>query len=98
MLKTPTIDAREIYPLTDFLRNAKAHIAHLKETGAPEVLTVNGKAEVIVQDAASYQEMLDRLERAELVDSLRQALRDVAEGRVYSLESVEAELRAEYGF
>ena len=98
MLKTPSIDAREIHPLTDFLRNAKAHIAHLKETGSPEVLTVNGKAEVIVQDAASYQEMLDRLERADLIASLQQAMKEVEQGRVYSLESVEAELRAEHGF
>lgn len=98
MLKTPSIDAREIHPLTDFLRNAKAHIAHLKETGAPEVLTVNGKAEVVVQDAASYQEMLDQLEKTELIDSLRQALRDVDEGRVRPADEVFDELRAKYGF
>lgn len=98
MLKNASIHIGEIHPLTDFLRNAKAHIAHLKETGKPEVLTVNGKAEVVVLDAASYQAMLDQLERVESIESLKQSLRDVKEGRVYSLESVEAELRAEYGF
>ena len=55
------LDTREIHSLTDFLRNHKAHVAPLKETQAPEVLTVSGKAEVVVQDAASYQIMLDRL-------------------------------------
>ena len=35
------LDAREIHPLTDFLRNHKAHVARLKESGTPEVLTVN---------------------------------------------------------
>ena len=49
------LDTREIHSLTDFLRNHKAHVTRLKETHAPEVLTVNGKAEVVVQDAASYQ-------------------------------------------
>jgi hypothetical protein len=49
------LDTREIHPLTGFLRNHKAHVTRLKETQAPEVLTVNGKAEVVVQDAASYQ-------------------------------------------
>ena len=93
MLKTPTIDAREIHPLTDFLRNAKAHIARLKETGQPEVLTVNGRAEVVVLDAASYQAMIDQLDRADLIESLKQSIRDVEEGRVHSLESFEAELR-----
>ena len=97
MLKTPTIDAREIHPLTDFLRNAKAHIAHLKETGAPEVLTVNGKAEVVVQDAASYQAMLDRLERADLTASLRVAMEQMDNGEGISLEALEAELNQRYG-
>jgi hypothetical protein len=97
MLKTPTIDAREIHPLTDFLRNSKAHIAHLKETGGPEVLTVNGKAEVIVQDAASYQQMLERLERADLVASLREALQQLKDGQGTSFEALEAELNQRYG-
>ena len=45
------LDTREIHSLTGFLRNHKAHVTRLKETHAPEVLTVNGKAEVVVQDA-----------------------------------------------
>ena len=60
-MRTPMLHASEIHSLTDFLRNHKAHVSRLKETHAPEVLTVNGKAEVVVQDAASYQIMLDRL-------------------------------------
>lgn len=30
----------------------------MKETGKPIVLTVNGQAEVVVQDAVSYQKVL----------------------------------------
>ncbi|RYG68581.1 type II toxin-antitoxin system Phd/YefM family antitoxin [bacterium] len=97
MLKNATIDVREIHPLTDFLRNSKAHIAHLKETGGPEVLTVNGRAEVVVQDAVTYQELLDRLERAELVVSLRTALTQIKEGQGVSLEALETELNGRYG-
>ena len=40
------LDTRENHPLTDFLRNHKAHVTRLKETHAPEVLTVNGTAEL----------------------------------------------------
>ena len=58
------LDVREIHSVTDFLRNHKSHITRLKETRRPQVLTVNGRAEVVVQDAESYQELLDRLERA----------------------------------
>jgi PHD/YefM family antitoxin component YafN of YafNO toxin-antitoxin module len=50
-----------ICSLTDFQRNTKSHLRRLKTSGRPEVLTVNGKAELIVQDAAAYEEMLDAI-------------------------------------
>jgi hypothetical protein len=69
----------------------------MKETGAPEVLTIIGRAELVVQDVEGYQAMLEKVERAELLDSLRDALRlaDAGEG---SLDEIRAELRAKHGF
>jgi hypothetical protein len=55
------IALEDIRSLTDFQRNTKAHLRRLKDTGRPEVLTVNGKAELIVQDAAAYEDMLDAI-------------------------------------
>jgi PHD/YefM family antitoxin component YafN of YafNO toxin-antitoxin module len=55
------IDARKIYSLTDFLRNYKVHIAQLKETRTPEVLTVNGRAEVVILDTETYENMAEQL-------------------------------------
>ena len=48
------LDNRQVHSLTDFLRNHKAHLERLKETRMPEVLTVNGRAEVVVLDAEAY--------------------------------------------
>jgi len=59
------LDLRHVYSLTDFLRNHKEHIARLSESKAPVVLTVKGKAALVLQDAEGYQELLERLERAE---------------------------------
>jgi hypothetical protein len=53
----------DIGSLTDFSRNTKAHIKRLKRTGRPELLTVNGKAEIIVQNASAYQRLIDSLKR-----------------------------------
>jgi hypothetical protein len=53
------IALEDIRSLTDFQRNTKAHLKRLKATGRPEVLTINGQAKLIVQDAAAYEEMLD---------------------------------------
>jgi hypothetical protein len=55
------IALQDIRSLTDFQRNTKAHLRRLKATGRPEVLTVNGKAELIVQDAAAFEDMLDAI-------------------------------------
>ena len=46
----------------------------MKKTKEPVVLTVNGKAAIVVQDAASYQRLLELKERAEVVETLRQRL------------------------
>ena len=55
----------DIHSLTEFQRDAKTHVKHLKKTGRPAVLTINGKAALVVQDAAAYQAMLDRVEAIE---------------------------------
>jgi len=60
------IDLRHIYSLSDFQRNTRAHIRRLKRSGSPAVLTVNGQAELVVQDAAAYQRALDDRKGSEL--------------------------------
>ncbi|MGB3311506.1 MAG: type II toxin-antitoxin system Phd/YefM family antitoxin [Nodosilinea sp.] len=59
------IKLENIHPLTDFKRNAKAFVDRIKATKAPIVLTVNGKAEVVIQDATAFQDMQDRLQSLE---------------------------------
>ncbi len=51
------INRRDIHPLTDFKRKTSEFARQMKETGQPVVLTVNGKAEFVIQDAESYQAM-----------------------------------------
>jgi len=59
------LDRRQVFSPTDFLRPHRNHIARLGETGNSVVLTVKGMASLIIQDAESYQQLIDRLERAE---------------------------------
>jgi len=68
---------RDIHPLTDFKRNTVEFLAQLKETGRPVVLTINGKAELVVQDAASYQKLIDLAERLETIEAVREAFRSI---------------------
>jgi len=91
------LDTREIHSLTDFLRNHRAHVARLKETHAPEVLTVNGKAELVVQDAVSYQTMLDRLHHMETVAAIQEGMASAERGELKPARQVLEEMRAKYG-
>jgi len=61
------------------------------------VLTVNGKAEVVVQDAESYQMMLDRLDRIDTTEAIRQGLDEAERGEGRSAREVFAELSAKHG-
>jgi PHD/YefM family antitoxin component YafN of YafNO toxin-antitoxin module len=91
------LDARQIHPLTEFLRNHKAHISRLKETHAPEVLTVNGKAEIVIQDAESYQRMIDRLQHMETVAAIQEGMASAERGELKPAAQVLAEMQAKYG-
>jgi len=53
----------DIGSLTDFNRNTKAHLKRLRRTGRPELLTVNGKAEVVVQSAFAYERLVKSVEK-----------------------------------
>jgi PHD/YefM family antitoxin component YafN of YafNO toxin-antitoxin module len=62
------------------------------------VLTVNGRAELVVQDAESYQEMLDRLERAEALAAIRKSMEQFDRGEGIALDEAEKRLRKKHGF
>lgn len=59
------LDLRQVFSQTDFLRSHKEMVARLTETHKPVVLTVKDKPALVIQDAESYQVLLDRLEEAE---------------------------------
>lgn len=73
--------ANDIQSLSHFKRNTSEVMKQLKESGNPVVLTVNGKAEVVVQDAAAYQRLLTLAEKAEMMEFLRQAKADADAGQ-----------------
>ncbi len=83
----------DINSLSNFKRNTPEFLRQLKETGHPIVLTINGKAELVVQDTASYQKLIDLAERAERMDALKASLDDMKAGKVVPADDVLAEMR-----
>jgi PHD/YefM family antitoxin component YafN of YafNO toxin-antitoxin module len=64
-----------IHSLSDFRQKSKDYIEQMKASGSPLILTVNGRAELIVCESQRFQELLDRVEQAETeAANLRQQL------------------------
>ena len=57
------IRPEDIGSLTDFCAKREDSSRSAQANGPPELLTVNGKAEVVVQNAAAYQRLIESLEK-----------------------------------
>ncbi len=88
---------KDIQSLTNFRRKSGQFLKQIKKSKRPVVLTVNGKAEAVVQDAAAYQRLLDIAARADIYEALRQSEDDIAHGRTRPAREVFNELRRRYG-
>src|SRR3954447_18431042 len=80
--------SRDIHPLTDFKRHTAEFLAQLKATGQPVVLTINGKAEIVVQDAKSYQRLLALAERLETIQAVKEGLASIESGEGRPMDEV----------
>lgn len=69
--------ARDIMSLSTFKRDSNKVMRQMKKTKQPVVLTVNGKAAVVVQDAESYQSLLELKESKEVIEILRERLSSI---------------------
>ena len=65
---------KDIRPLTEFKRDTARFMAHLRDTGRPAVLTVNGKPALVVMEAEAWQREQERIEFARTVADIRKGL------------------------
>ncbi len=89
--------ANDIHSLSEFKRNTSTFLDQMRGTGHPVVLTINGKAELVVQDAVSYQKLLERIDHLESLENIQRAVAEVEQGKVTSLERFEKEFRRKRG-
>ena len=72
---------RDIESLSNFKRQTAKFVRQMKKTGEPVVLTINGRAELVVQDAESYQQLANLAEKIDSLEILRRSLEDADAGR-----------------
>ena len=83
----------DIHTVTEFSRKPAEHIKRLSESKRPEILTVNGKAAVVIQDAETYEKMASMADYAESIQNIRQAMSE--QGR--PLDEFTTEFEAKHG-
>jgi prevent-host-death family protein len=89
---------RDIQSLSEFKRNTTKFLKQMQKTKEPVVLTVNGKATLVVQDAESYEELMMIKERMETIAGIKRGLESMKRGEGQSLEEFAAEFRQKHNF
>ncbi len=88
---------RDIQSLTNFRRRSSEFIKQLKKSKRPVVLTVKGRAAAVVQDAESYQRLLDIAAQADVAEGIRQGIEDAKRGRTRPARKFFDEFEATHG-
>jgi prevent-host-death family protein len=89
-VEDPLLDiGNDIRSLSDFKRKTGEFVDRVRASGHPLALTINGKAELVVQDAASCQTLVDRVDTLDALEGIKRGLADVFSPRCSHCGSVE---------
>ena len=89
--------SQDIRSLTDFKRRTASFVKQIKQRRRPVVLTVNGRAELVVQDAESYQKLLDLADRFEALSAVQEGMAQSGRGEGISLGEFDRRMRKKHG-
>ena len=79
--------------LSHFKRDTDRVVQKLKRTGQPLVLTVRGQAELVIQDAGAYSELVQACERAEMIAGIKLGLASMQRGEGIPFAAAISKLR-----
>jgi len=79
--------------LSEFRQNPAEVLEQLGHSHRAVILTENGEPRVVVQEAESYQRLLDTIDELECVAGIREGLADFEAGRVQPLDEAIRSIR-----
>ena len=88
--------SRDIQSLSVFKRDTSKFRRQLKKTREPIVLTVNGKADMVVINADDYDRYSLDKERFETIAAINRGIDDMEAGRVTPAEKVFRDFEKKY--
>jgi PHD/YefM family antitoxin component YafN of YafNO toxin-antitoxin module len=85
-----------IRSLTEFKQHSSDILGYIKKTRSPAILTVNGKAEVVLLDPKTYQNMVDQISLIESSKNITTALIEMENDRGIPAKEVFKKLRKKF--
>ncbi len=85
--------SEDLKPLSEVKAKTGEVIRQVEETGRPVVVTRHGRGVAVLMSVANYERLQRYEAKAELMASIRDAERDIEEGRFYTTEEVMAHLQ-----
>ncbi len=86
--------AEDIVPLSDFKARASELLKRLAKTGAPIVITQNGRAAGVLLSPAEFDALTERIR---FLNAVAEGLEDARSGKVVTHESMVAEVHTRFG-
>jgi prevent-host-death family protein len=85
------------HPLEDLNAKTDELVKEAKQSGQPVILTVNGEADMVLQDAASYQRLIEELDRAQAIAGIKEGLESMYRGEGRPARKALEEFASEHG-
>ena len=86
--------SEDIVPLSEFKAHASEWLKRIAQTGAPIVITQNGRAAAVLVSPAEFDALT---ERGRLLQAVAEGIADADRGRLTDHESMVAEMTSRYG-
>lgn len=93
-----SLSEKIVFSLSHFQRNTKKHLQRLKRNRRPEILTVKGKAEIVVICADAFEQMQGKLSYWDTVEKLRAGIKEADDGKTIPAGKVFADMADEFSF
>jgi PHD/YefM family antitoxin component YafN of YafNO toxin-antitoxin module len=93
---TPLQLNHETQSVAAFRDHLPEFLDHLRHSPDPITLTVDGRPEIVLQEASAYQRLLDLAATADASEGIRQGLEEMRHGESRSAEDFLNEMRLKY--
>ena len=85
------IGINEIFPISDFVRNASEHSARIRRTNRAEILTQHGRPSLAVLPAEEFERLMEAKDYLDTIEAIRVGLQAADAGQFKSAEDLISE-------